>query len=151
MIDRVARRQLATLLRRLLARQVSNDEFAVAVRRCASDDDVIDAIAISAWMLYSDSYEHKIDRSVARAARGDVARWILFLQHDLEYRWCPGPWGWSPFCSWVLDLLTLGWWQRRTKRSVDVPDAREQVAVWPFSTRAEFAAACARPRFLVGV
>ena len=40
MIDRVARKQLASCLRQLLARQVTNDEFECSLPRCQSGDGV---------------------------------------------------------------------------------------------------------------
>lgn len=150
MIDRAARKQLASCLRQLLARQVSNDEFECSLPRCRSGDGVIAPIESRAWTFYSDMHEHRIDRDLAHAVREDVARWILFLQRDLEYRWPPGPWDRFPIHKWPLNLLTLGWWERRKARRVREWESHGDVDVWPFLTRSELSAACAQPQFLVG-
>ena len=150
MIDRTARKQLASCLRQLLARQITNDEFEWALPRCRSHDGVIAPIESRAWTFYSDMHEHRIDRELARAVREDVARWILFLQHDLEYRWPRGPWDCFPIHNWPLNLLTLGWWEWRKARQVRQWEKHGDLGVWPFLTRSELSAACAQPKFLIG-
>lgn len=150
MIDRSARRHLANQLRRLLSRHITNDEFEEAVSRCCSVDRVIAPIESRAWTFYSDMHAHTIDRDLARAVREDVARWILFLQHDLEYRWPPGPWDSFPIDFWPLNVLTLGWWSRSETRRVREWESHGDADVWPFLTKSEMVAACARPKFLVG-
>lgn len=129
---------------------MSNDAFELGLPRWSSGDGVIEPIESRAWTFYSDMHEHRLDRELARALREDVARWVLFLQGDLEYRWPVGPWDNYPIYNWPFNLLTLGWWERRKARRLREWQSHGDVEVWPFSTRAELAAACAAPRFLVG-
>ena len=129
---------------------MTNDEFEDSLPRDLSSDGVIDPIESRAWTFYSDMHEHYLDRDLSRAVREDVARWILFLQRDLEYRWPRGPWDRFPIYNWPLNLLTLGWWEQRKARLLRDWERHGDVDVWPFLTRSEYSAACAEPRLLVG-
>ena len=96
MIDREARDLMAEALRQLLARQITNDDFEEMIPSGPSDDRVLGPIESRAWAFYDDMHAHKLDREFTDAMRSDVARWVLFLQTDLEYRWLPGPVGSVP-------------------------------------------------------
>ena len=150
MIDREARDLMAEALRQLLARQITNDEFEDMIPSGPSDDGALGPIESRAWTFYDDMHAHKLDREFTDAMRSDVARWLLFLQTDLKYRWSPGPWDRFPIYNWPLNLLTLGWWERRKARLLAEWEQQGDVTVWPFLERSAFDAACARPRFLVG-
>jgi len=91
-----------------------------------------------------------VDRALARAVRSDVARWILFLQTDLEYHWPAGPLDQFGCYNWPMNLLTLGWWERRKEGQLRAWERHGDSSVWPFLTREEFAGACRAPTFLVG-
>ena len=150
MIDRAARNTMATALRRLFSRRITNDEFEVMRPREPSGDSVLHPIYHWAWLCYSDNHEHKLARDLAHAVRKDVARFVLFLHSDLEYRWPPMRWLWAPIISWPLTVLTLGWWARVRARHVREWESHGDVEAWPFLTSSELSAACAQPRFLVG-
>lgn len=88
MIDRQARRRASELLRHLGAGLIANDQFEDRFPT-ASEDVAIDEIRSQAWFLYSDLREYRLagKHRLAADARREVARWILFLQSDLEYEW----------------------------------------------------------------
>lgn len=86
MIDQAARDGMATALRQLLARQISNDEFEAQVWSLPSGDAVMEPLRSRAWALYDDLREHRLELDLAEAMRSEVARWILFLQAGHEYR-----------------------------------------------------------------
>jgi hypothetical protein len=148
MVDRDSRRACAQLLRRLMRGEMGGEEFEFAVDQLGSADSGIRAIKSQAWACYSDY--SPVERSVARAVRTEIARSILFLQGDAEYRWPPYPSGDFPIYNWLFNILTLGWWERRKANRLEEWQRHGDSAVWPFHSRAEYDAACARPQFLVG-
>lgn len=150
MIDQVARDGMATALRQLLARQISNDEFEALVWSLPTEDPVVRPIESRAWTLYDDLREHRLERELSKAMGSEVARWILFLQAGHEYRWPRGPLDRFPIRNWPVNLLTFGWWGRRKARLLAAWEAHGDVAVWPFLELSELDAARADPRFLVG-
>ena len=96
MVDRSSRRQLAALLRQLAAGRMTNDEFE---RRepLESADPAIQAICSDgAWFLYDDLHEHRLigKYRLDGRLRSDVARWVLFLETDIEYQWPIPPLWW---------------------------------------------------------
>lgn len=148
MVDRKSRDACAELLRRLMRGEMEGEEFEFAVDGLCSQDPGIRAVQTQAWCYYSDF--EPVERSVARAVRPEVARLILFLQGDTEYRWPPYPSGDFPIYNWLFNVFTLGWWERRKAERVRHWQQQGDHSVWPFHSRAEYDAACARPRFLVG-
>ena len=155
MVDRVARDQMGFLLRRLAAGRISETKFddALGMLPLSGQDRVVNAI-------FEESF------SIESASRHDVARWILFLQSDLEYLW-PGTDGminslyiigavaslWicvyvshSPLAGWTFAIaeISVGVWQidRRYKPS--------DMTVWPFHQQQDFEEAKKHPRLLAG-
>lgn len=154
MVDRMLRDRFAGALRQLLSRQITNWEFEDFTRGedLQSADRVLGPIYWRAWTLYSDGmWPERVSQSTAREMRLDVARWVLFLQADLEYRWPPGPMDTFAIRNWPMNLLTFGWWERRKERELRAWQRHGNFDVWPFWSRAEFDAARRAPRFLVGV
>ena len=49
-----------------------------------------------------------------------------------------------------MNVLTLGWWERRKAAAFRAFAQTGDFAVWPFRSRAEYDAAIRRPRFLAG-
>ena len=88
MIEREARDVCSRLLRRLVARQITGDEFEDRAWELRSEDPAIDAVVTMGWCLYTESC--RVDRRTSKSARPDVARVVLFLTSNLEYRWPPG-------------------------------------------------------------
>ncbi len=150
MIDRRGRDQMAKVLRQFFGRQITNDDFDGAVEVHKSPDLVLKTIESLAWTLYDDHKTHYLDRETRSLAKDHVARWILFLQTDFEYRWPKGPYDGFPTISLLRNLLTLGWWERRKARLAAEWERHGDVSIWPFLDRAEMEAARTQPRFLVG-
>lgn len=148
MVDRDSRRACAQLLRRLMRGEMEGEEFELAVDQLGSSDSGIRAIKSHTWACYSDY--SPVERAVARAVRPDIARSILFLHSDEEYRWPQYPGGDLPIYSWLFNILTLGWWERRKEHRLEEWLRHGDSAVWPFHSREEYEAACARPQFLCG-
>lgn len=153
MIDRALRNRYASALRQLVSGQVTNWQFEglTGGEYLDSQDGVLVPIFWRAWTFYNDdAWPERVRRDVARAVRSDVARWILFLQTDLEYRWPPGPQDQFGIRCVILDLLTFGWWERRKLERLQAWERHGDDAVWPFLTRGECNKARSAPRFLVG-
>ena len=148
MIDRESRDACAQLLRALAARELSGDEFETAMGDLSSEDPAIRAMFTQGWSLYTEGCH--VDRQTARAVRPDLARSVLFLHGDAEYRWPPYPSGDFPIYNWLFNILTLGWWEHRKALRLRAWEQHGDVSVWPFHSRAEFEVACSSPRFLVG-
>lgn len=145
MIDRDSRRTICELLRHLAAGQISNDQFEDRLPG-RSDDAAIFEIRHQAWFFYSDLREYRFvgnDR-LSDEHRREIARWILFLQSDLEYEWPRLAWYLYPVLL-VGNLFTLGWlgqaFTRRFKRSGDFD-------VWPFIRRSDYERALSEPKYL---
>ena len=153
MIDRAARDQLSRSLRHLIAGRISNDQFENSTPE-SDQDPAIQAFAGMAWLLYSDTKQHRLigRHSIDPDARREVLRWILFLDSDFDYRWprmhLPGL---SPSRR-VRPALTrwLNW-----PNAISCACAAEFLAAgdhnaWPFISRSEHKHALRNPRRLAG-
>lgn len=148
MIHRASRERLALALRRYVARRITNDGLA-AVSVDWRDRGAA-AVQQMAWRLYDDLYTHRASgrHALTRAGRRMVARWIVFLQSDLEYVWPEYNFVQaSPaFVSW----LTLGWYghvhRRRWREFLEAGDFE----AWPFVSKEAAAQAATRPALLAG-
>ena len=85
MIDCVARRILAEAVRALASGQITNDTFEDRLPVGSHDPAVHEVFQNGAWYLYGDVDEHRLagPDKLTRAAKSEVARWILFLETDL--------------------------------------------------------------------
>lgn len=141
MIDRTSRDQLAELLRHLAAGQISSGEF--HDRRPRSNDLAVREVIEQAWLLCRDLPEQKVSgrKKVPRDSRGEVSRWILFLETDREYEW-PALSSWARVLGFIPSVITFGlfWSPYRFwfKRQGDF-------RVWPFLDEQQFRAARGKP------
>jgi hypothetical protein len=91
MIEKAARMELAVSLRRLVAGEMTNDEFDDRYEIWLhSEDAAIAEIARFGWSLYSSDlfpYRLRGRYAVDDATRQAADRAILFLQSGLEYEW----------------------------------------------------------------
>ena len=150
MIDREARKLAALLLRRFAASRLTNDDFESEYPQ-SKVDPALRAIEERAWALYDDFHTHRLTgrNALTAAGRREVARWVLFLQSDVEYSW-PTSYSFMQIYNWPMNLLTLGWWERRKQETFQAFAKSGEFTVWPFRTRTDYEAAVGRPRFLVG-
>ena len=137
MIDRASRDRLAALLRDLSDGNVSKDEFHQQLPR--SKDLAVREIVEQAWLLCRDLPEPKAAglKKLPRDARGEVARWILFLESDREYEW-PALSPLARALGFIPSVITFGlfwspwrWWFKR----------RGDSRVWPFIDSEHYQAA----------
>jgi hypothetical protein len=148
MVQRESRRRLAELLRGLVAGRITNDEFELAIPRDSGDSAVREVFRDGAWFLYDDLHEHRLvgKYRLSRDGRDEVARWVLFLESDLEYEW-PVPPMWKRVAFMLASVGTLGLlaaiMRRRNSRN-------GALAVWPFRTLSAYEAALRHPPYLNG-
>jgi hypothetical protein len=150
MIDRRNRDRLALLLRRYVAGRITNDDLADQ-GPSRSADPAIRAVYEYAWNLYDDFSTHRAEgrHALSPEARRVVARWILFLHSDCGYRW--PVFSFMQIYNWPLNILTLGWWERRKYRRFEAFQRAGHFKVWPFVRTAEYKEALVKPRFFVDV
>jgi hypothetical protein len=146
MIDREARDEAALLLRRFAAGRITNFEFDDAFPRSAADA-ALRAIGDRAWQLYDDIREHRLTPSPE--LRREIARWIVFLHSDSEYRWPRFPFIGVRAPGW-LNWLSGGRLHRRHEERFRQWAAAGDFAAWPFFSAAEATGAASRPRYLTG-
>jgi hypothetical protein len=131
MIDKAARNRLAELIRSLASGIISNDEFEEAIPE--SEDKAISEVFFhGAWCLYSDMKECKLKGadSLSDDARSVVARWVLFLKTDIEYKW-PS----ASFKEAFLKSISLGLFGQNT---LDKWEEFGDINHWPFINAKEF-------------
>lgn len=148
MIDRPSRDRLAEALRHYVSGRITNDELD-AVEVDWRDRGVV-AVHEMAWHLYDDLKVHYVEDRLPRhsEARRGVASWIVFLHSDTEYFW--PEYSFIQVVNWPMNLLTLGWWERRKQRRWQRFQEAGDFAVWPFFCRSDLESARARPRLLAG-
>lgn len=153
MINRAARNQLSSNLRRLIAGTISNDQF--EGRTPASDRDAaILAITDMSWLLYSDMKKHQLvgHHSIDPTSRREVLRWILFLDSDFEYRWprislpgiAPAQRTHSAWTRWLNGPGAIS-----HQHAAEFLAAGDYNA-WPFISRSDYKRALKHPKRLTG-
>lgn len=145
MVDKAARRELALHLRRLANGRITDTEFDDATDDLAaySEDDGLYAVWFEAWALYDDFSEIRFrgENRLGKPERRTIARWILFLQNDLEFEWRSESL-WHKLQRFFA--AHYRWIARPT------PWVQGEKEVWPFFRRADFESALSRPQFLCG-
>jgi hypothetical protein len=133
-IDRLLRGQLTVLLRDLSEGNARRDQFRAPFSR--SKDLAVREIAEQAWLLCRDLPEPGSAgrKKRLREARGEVSRWILFLESEREYEW-PSLSSAARVAGFIPSVITFGlfwapyrWWFRR----------RGDSRVWPFIDEKQF-------------
>jgi hypothetical protein len=131
-IDRPLRDELIILLRDLS--EANRNQFRAPFTR--SGDRAVREVAEQAWLLCRDLPEPGSAgrKKQLREARGEIARWTLFLQSEREYEWPVLP-KWARVLGFLPSVLTFGlfwapyrWWFKRSG------DAQ----VWPFIDEKQF-------------
>lgn len=146
MIDRASRDRLAEALRRYVSGRITNDELDAVEIDCW--DRGVVAVKEMAWQLYDDLSVHYVGNGLPRhsRARRELARWIVFLHSDEEYWW--PDYSFIRIVNLPMNVLTLGWWERRERRRLRSFQRAGEFEVWPFLQYAQLERAVARPRLL---
>jgi hypothetical protein len=146
MIDRVARDRAALLLRRFAVGRITNDDFERDFPESRVDP-ALRAVNERAWLLYNDLFTHRLsgDRALTSEGRREVARWVLFLYSDVEYMW-PASYSFIQVRADLMNLLTLGWWERRKDSAFSAFAEAGEFEVWPFRLSPDYQAALRLPR-----
>ena len=133
MVDRTSRDQLIELLSNLAAGEMAKDQF--EARRPRSKDRAVGEVAGQAWLLFADArHDARTGRyKLTRDDRRDVARWILFLETEGEYRWPALP-GWARIAGFVPSVLTFGLFWRPYRFWFE---RQGDFRVWPFLEKDE--------------
>ena len=148
MVDRASRRQLAELLRHFVVGHITNDEFETRSPRRSDDPAVRQVLNEGAWFLYDDLNEHRLTGRYKLSPREqeNVARWVLFLERDLEYEWPVLPFG-VRLALMPVNLVTFGLTGRLVRRYASRGGCAE---IWPFRRRSDYEAALKEPLYLKG-
>lgn len=161
MIDRTGRNRYAELLRQFCSGRMTNRRYEEATWRILDESRPEDLAIVEvygmAWFLYCDLRTHRLQERwrLTPEGRREVARWIVFLHSDLEYRWPVLP-VWRRL---LPPLLLLAWpvtaplaavivWIRDRLRPIPALDTNG--SLWPFFDEAEYRAALRYPRLLAG-
>ncbi|PDT87154.1 hypothetical protein CO669_26775 [Bradyrhizobium sp. Y36] len=140
---------MALALRRYVAGRISNDDLA-GIKVDWRDRGAV-AVRQMAWSLYDDTRHHYATGRHAINCSGKriVARWIVFLHSDREYLW--PDYSFIQIINWPLNLLTLGWWERR--KNIRRREFRRagDFAAWPFIAMTDLDAEAQEPRYLSGL
>lgn len=155
-IDRRRRDRLAEALRHFAAGLLTNDEYEERVDRTfegmgpsRKEDLALWAVYNRAWFLYDDLRTHRLTGQWALTAEGrsEIARWVMFLYTDQEYKW--------PITNFInptgclLNMVTLGLWgwimgPRRAQQLEAMGDWN----IWPFLSSQSYEASRRNPRLL---
>ncbi len=148
MIDRFSRDRLALALRRYVSGHIHNDELD-CVEVDWRDRGAV-AVQQMAWRLYDDFEQHYATgkHQIRRDARREIARWIVFLQSDIEYLW--PEYSFIQIINWPMNLLTFGWWERHKGRIWNDFCETGDFSSWPFQNAKEVSCAAATPKFFLG-
>jgi hypothetical protein len=145
-IDRYARDRAALALRRFAAERITNDDFE-GDYPSSTDDAGVQRVGERAWTLYDDYRTHRLEGT--SELRHELARWVLFLHSQEEYRW--------PTYSFIqirlpafLDLLIGKWFNRRQNARFEAFARAGEFAIWPFFESVEYDRAKANPRYFSG-
>ena len=157
MVDRAARDQMAELVRHLATDRISEKEFDNALER-------IDSVG------YDPAIEAIFEETcrIDRVKRRDIARCILFLYSDSEYKW-PGYGDPNPYLilAGVASAIAIGTMLHEAKMGfhivfglaavsaiADAVQKRRQsngdTKAWPFLHQADLDQAVKHPRLLSG-
>jgi hypothetical protein len=147
MVNREARDQAATALRRFLDGATTNEEFDSEYAHVApvwkrGKDRAIAAVYGFAWNLYDDFTEHKLEGAweLDEPVKKIAERCVLFLRSDDEYEWKRSEFigiDWRrifsrflPWIKWEEDTL------KRFEANLGEPEGDAQV--WPFYRREDY-------------
>lgn len=139
MIDRNARNLAAQTIRHYVCGVITNREFEERYPR-SKVDPIIRTLDDSLWAIYDDIGTHKLtgESAVSRDLKRRIARWLLFLYSDCEYRWpklSDAGFRDLPASSWYGKFIrTVFGYEERSLAFMRCGN----YGVWPFLTRDEY-------------
>jgi hypothetical protein len=145
MIDREARKNPAEIVRRFISGQITNFKF--EARMPVTKDLAVRAIENSLWCFYDDFKEHSLsgEWKLPDETKSIMARWIMFLHTDEEYRWPNMAWpGVRPLQHGFFSRLFKGPQREQKFMSAGC------YAVWPFINKESFGKARQNPVLFAG-
>jgi hypothetical protein len=144
-VDRDARDKAAAILRHFISGQITNFKFEGELP--SSNDPVISAIEDSMWFFYDDLTKHKMkgDWALPKQTKEIMARWIMFLYTDEEYKW-------PEFPHAGVRPLKHGWLSRLLGKAREEQMFMGSGAynVWPFFNKESYKNAKRDPKLLSG-
>ena len=149
MVDRKARDKFTELLRHFVAGQITNDAFEDQIPY-SKDLAIFEIWRLAAWPLYDDFDEHTLTEEYRASddERREIARCVLFLKTDQEYRW--------PRHSTLKQLLgnlryLVSFGRVPVYSSKELLDAAAgNLEAWPFIRLKDLETARKRPPYLAG-
>ncbi len=145
MIDRVSRDKTAELLRHFISGQLTNFDFEEEMS--SSKDAVISEIYDSIWLFYDDFTKHKMkdDWALPKETKTLMARWIMFLYTNEEYKW-------PKFRFAGIRPLQHNWISRLLKKPEKERKFMEcgEYSVWPFFSMESYNDAKQNPKLMSG-
>ena len=147
MIDRAARDQLASLVRRFAIGSITNREFEAAMP--SSQDAAIGQIEHQVWFFYDDFQTQRLTGRMALSygLRRDFARMVLFLKSDQEFLWPWPTFNMKRLAARLICALTVGLCRPSFGNRPAVGDLR----VWPFLSKNDYHRALKDRHYLSGV
>lgn len=176
MIDKERRKKLAFHLRHLSVGLTSNDDFEENVmedvtygwlpeqfyraKEAKFDDPVIQPMLELCWGLYDDTACHKLEgpHKLSEESLKIIARCILFLHSDHEYKWPYFNTTNALFRFSIIELLvsvlTLGQYYRDVRKEhLKAYEAYKKLGdydVWPFMSARDYQTQLQKHPFLAG-
>ncbi len=150
MVETTTRRQYGQLLRHFFVARCTNDEYEERAEKLGAEDTHDAALGLiwcKVWLTYDDFSEHRMNElyKLDKNRKRTVARWILFLQNDLEYEY--------PCVTLrhtlrrLMTILTFGKFTCfREPALKDLGDSE----VWPFFRVEDYERALHSPKLLGG-
>jgi hypothetical protein len=151
MIDRNARNLAAQIIRHYVCGVITNKEFEGRYPS-SKGDPIIRTLEDSLWASYEDIGTHKLTgkNAVSYDLKQRIARWLLFLYSDCEYRWpeiSDAGFRDLPADSWFGNFIrTIFGYEERSSAFLRCGD----YDVWPFLAREEYENAIQNPILLNG-
>lgn len=146
MIDREARDCLAEATRHFAVGLSTNFEFDDTAFSLRTTDRGVLEIRQELWSIYDDLREHELkgEWNLSEKQRKVVARIVMFLKSDFEYKWPVVP-TWYRLLRPLLWIPTIG---IGTKALDDKYRVRLDMEIWPFSSSEEIQSARTTPTYL---
>jgi hypothetical protein len=147
MIDRENRQQVIKYARLYLSGQIDNDSLdELMFDKIHTKDIGLQKVMQQLWHSYDDMHTHynRGKQKLSKEHRSDIARHILFLQSDFEYKWPEHTLG-NPMLRFLSYVLTLG----ILPYFLDKQFANSgPLEIWPFFTVEEYNEQLKKPVYL---